>query len=329
MSSRSSNKVSPNQFLHLSDMKSENSEINIPKKKLGSDLQDYTEKEIDNDTTAVNYNYWYRGEQMQLVPDALKELSESQEVVIEQKIELLEVITGCESANRYNIYLLDKEKVKKFLFKCKEESNWFCRNCCPSDLRSFTMSMIHILSTNKKGKHNKKTLLNLNRPFLCSCLCLARPIIKAYLHVESDVENPENPSLESINKGKIMGSITDKFAIGPLFHVFDPNGEIRWKIYGDYCQCGFCCRETSLGKCYEVDFWIYDADADINRSKPVGNIHKVFKGLSELITDSDAFILTFPKKATPMERLILIAAVILIDYRFYEATALCDFGSII
>ena len=88
MSSRSSNKVSPNQFLHLSDMKSENSEINIPKKKLGSDLQDYTEKEIDNDTTAVNYNYWYRGEQMQLVPDALKELSESQEVVIEQKIKV-------------------------------------------------------------------------------------------------------------------------------------------------------------------------------------------------------------------------------------------------
>ena len=328
-----SNKVSPNQMLHLSDMKSENSEISIPKKKLNEDYDEYTEKENqienDNESTIINLNYWYRGEQMQLVPDALKEISESQEVVIEQKIELLEILSGCETPNRYNVYLLDREKVKKFLFKCKEESNWFCRNCCPSDLRSFTMSMIHILSTNKKGKHNKKTLLNLNRPFLCSCLCLARPIIKAYLHVESDVENHENPSLESINKGKIMGSITDKFAIGPLFHVYDPNGEVRWKIYGDYCQCGFCCRETSLGKCYEVDFWIYDADADINRSKPVGNIHKVFKGLSELITDSDAFILTFPKKATPMERLILIAAVILIDYRFYEAAALCDFGSII
>ena len=50
---------------------------------------------------------------MQLVPDALKEISESQEVVIEQKIELLEILSGCETENRYNVYLLDREKLKK------------------------------------------------------------------------------------------------------------------------------------------------------------------------------------------------------------------------
>ena len=85
----------------------------------------------------------------------------------------------------------------------------------------------------------------------------------------------------------------------------------------------------SVGKCYEVDFWIYDANSDIRTSRPVGNIHKVFKGLSELITDSDAFILTFPKKATALERLMLIGSVIMIDYRYYEEMALCDCGSII
>ena len=74
---------------------------------------------------------------------------------------------------------------------------------------------------------------------------------------------------------------------------------------------------------------IYDRDADVSKQKPVGNIHKVFKGLSELVTDSDAFILTFPKKANAIERLMLIGSVIMIDYRFYEDLACCDCISIL
>ena len=70
-------------------------------------------------------HYWYRGELMQLVPDALSELINSKEVIVEQKIELMEALTGCETPNRYNVFLIDEEKQKKFLFKCKEESN--CR----------------------------------------------------------------------------------------------------------------------------------------------------------------------------------------------------------
>ena len=87
---------------------------------------------------------------MKLVPNALQEIMEAKEVVVEQKIELMEVLTGCETPNRYNVYLLDRTKQKKFLFKCKEESNWFCRNCLPSSYRSFYLKMTHIISSNKK-----------------------------------------------------------------------------------------------------------------------------------------------------------------------------------
>ena len=302
-----------NVFLHLSDLKSDSSSID---RKGQSKINDNDEKE----NKMLDKNYWYRGELMQLVPDVLKELSENQEVVIEQKIELLEVITGCESANRYNIYLLDKDKTKKFLFKCKEQSNWCCRNCCFSNMRSFDLKMVHIINSNKNTNY-KKTIAEFNRNFKCSCLCCLRPKMEGYIFGES--ENGINRIKKSI------GSVIEQFSCGPFLYVYGSNDEIRWKIYGEYCQCGFCCKETSFGKCYEVDFWIYDANSDMKINKPVGNIHKVFKGLSELMTDSDAFILTFPKKATPIERLILIGSVILIDYRFYEATALCDCGSII
>ena len=134
---------------------------------------------------------------------------------------------------------------------------------------------------------------------------------------------------EAISNQQLMGRVEELFTCGPELHVYGENNEIRWKIIEEYCQCGFCCRQFSIGKCYEVDFWIYDAQADPKTAKPVGNIHKVFKGFSELITDSDAFILTFPKKANPIERLMLCGSVIMIDYRYYEEMALCDCGNII
>ena len=65
--------------------------------------------ENEEDPNAINRNYWYRGELMQLVPDVFKEL----------KIELLEILSGCETANRYNVYLLDKSKTKKFYSNAK------------------------------------------------------------------------------------------------------------------------------------------------------------------------------------------------------------------
>ena len=180
--------------------------------------------------------------------------------------------------------------------------------------------MIHILNSNKKNPNYKKILLDFERPFNCTFMCLCRPKFIAYMHNEND--NKIDPL--NIQRGQMIGSVSDIFSCGPLFHVYGPNNEVRWKIYGEYCQCGFCCRETSLGKCYEVDFWIYDADADVKNSKPVGNVHKVFKGLNELVSDSDAFILTFPKKANAIERIMLIGSVIMIDYRFYEDLACCD-----
>ena len=108
----------------------------------------FFDDDIKDEDVTSSTNYWYRGELMKLVPDALSELMEAKEVVVEQKIELMEVLTGCETPNRYNVYLLDKNKQKKFLFKCKEESNWFCRNCVPSSHRSFFLKMHHIVSSN-------------------------------------------------------------------------------------------------------------------------------------------------------------------------------------
>lgn len=253
---------------------------------------------------------------------------ENNEIIIEQKIELLEILTGCETANRYNVYCMDSDKTKKFLLKCKESSSWCCRNCIPSQDRSFTLSILHILSSNKKLNY-KKTIADFERPFQFTCLCLCRPRLTGYYGDENEdaklVDKDKKKEIKSTQKQ--FGFIEENFACGASLTINGEDGNPRFAIKGDFCQCGYCCRVASVGKCYEVDFWIYDYEGEDN--KPVGNIHKVFKGLSELITDSDAYIITFPKRANPIERLLLIGACIMIDYRYYEEVALFDCGNII
>jgi len=290
----------------------------------------FFDDDIKDEDVTSSQNYWYRGELMKLVPNALNELMEAKEVVVEQKIELMEVLTGCETPNRYNVYLLDKSKQKKFLFKCKEESNWFCRNCVPSSNRSFYLKMHHIISSNKKTDY-KKTIADFDRPFMCTCLCCCRPVMEGFFkgddQEKEEIDDNKKDKIET--KREKIGRVIEPFGCSPELLIYGTDNQIRWKVYGEYCQCGFWARDISVGKCYEVDFWIYDRDADVSKQKPVGNIHKVFKGLSELVTDSDAFILTFPKKANAIERLMLIGSVIMIDYRFYEDLACCDCISII
>ena len=283
---------------------------------------DINEEEINSSS-----NYWYRGELMKLVPDALSELMKAKDVIIEQKIELMEALTGCETPNRYNVFLIDKFRQKKYLFKCKEESNWFCRNCVPSSNRSFYLKMHHIISSNKNTDY-KQTIADFERSFMCTCFCCCRPKMDGFFKAE-DIDESNRKNNQGMEVRENMGKVVEPFSCGPTLVVYGNDGKMKWKVYGEYCQCGFWARDISVGKCYEVDFWIYDCEDENPDKKPVGNIHKVFKGLSELVTDSDAFILTFPKKANAIDRLMLIGAVIMIDYRFYEDLACCDCISLI
>ena len=300
-----------------SDLKNSELEYKKPKKNSRKSQGIFFDDYIKEDEFTSSNNYWYKGELMKLVPNVLEELAKAKEVIIEQKIELVEALTGCETPNRYNVFLIDKDNQKKFLFKCKEDSNFFCRNCVLSSYRSFYLKMQHIMSSNKSIDY-KETIADFERSFTPSCLCCCRPEMNAFF------QGGEHSNEIKERKPESIGKVLEPFSCGPTLLIYGKDGKVRWKIYGEYCQCGFWARNISVGKCYEVDFWIYDYDDDFSNTKPVGNIHKVFKGLNELVSDSDAFILTFPKKANAIERIMLIGAVIMIDYRFYEDLACCD-----
>jgi hypothetical protein len=61
--------------------------------------------------------------------DPLSELGNATGCIIKQEVELLEVVTGCETKNRYNIYIKTQNGLMTYLFKAKEDSGWCVRNC--------------------------------------------------------------------------------------------------------------------------------------------------------------------------------------------------------
>ena len=62
--------------------------------------------------------------------DPLIQLSQAKSAIIKQQFELMEVLTGCETANRYHCYIITHSGEFIYLFKCKESSSWCERNCC-------------------------------------------------------------------------------------------------------------------------------------------------------------------------------------------------------
>ena len=101
--------------------------------------------------------------------------------------------------------------------------------------------MIHIKNSNKQADY-KKTIADFERPFKCTCCCLWRPIMTAYYHDDAKKKKKSKTEEKEGNKIRsqhLMGRVEELFTCSPELHVYGENGEIRWKIMGEYCQWGF------------------------------------------------------------------------------------------
>jgi hypothetical protein len=223
--------------------------------------------------------------------DSLQILENAPVAKIRQQIEWLELITCCETKNRYDVFAKINEQ-SIFLFRCKEQSGWCMRNCCTGECREFNL---------KLTLPNQKKFAILERPFKCMCCCCNRPLMTC-----------------KFTDGTQFGRIKEPFRYcSPLFETYDEEDHSKYYLEIPYCQCGFCCR-SGCGKCYEFYGNIYN---DPSLSNPVGVIKKKEKCVQEMISDANAFVITFPVDATINDKLNLIATVLMIDYRYFEENA--------
>lgn len=246
-------------------------------------------------------------------PDGMEILKNLNSVWIQQRPQYLESLGCCEIENVYSIFngkdAEDKEKLKcedGALFRCKEQSSCCQRQCCTSAVRAFHMEIsykrVQFDSASQSYMQNWAPFLRLERDYKCTCFCLNRPVIK----------------IVRVDQGKdqIIGYVIDRWACCDF--VYDLTNELKdsplYTIKATCCQCGLFFR-CPCSPCERVNFPIFE-----NKSKgQIGNLANVWPGCAKVCcSDADNYSATFPLSMIPEHKIMILAAAILIDYRYFE-----------
>ncbi|KAK2860513.1 hypothetical protein Q7C36_004679 [Tachysurus vachellii] len=212
------------------------------------------------------------------VPQGLEYLTQIDQLLIHQKVELLEAFIGFETNNQYEI----KNSLGQKIYKAKEKNDCCTRNCCGS-LRSFDM----------KIKDNMdQEVIRLVRPFRCaSCWC---PCCMQELEVQAP-------------PGTTIGYVTqDWHPCYPKFSIKGANKETVMKLEGPCLACN-CCGDVHF------ELKSKDGGKNIGRiSKQWSGL------LKEAFTDADNFGIQFPMDMDVKMKAVLMGACFLIDFIFFE-----------
>ena len=183
-------------------------------------------------------------------PQGLQILAHLDKIVVHQEVEMLELMTGIETENKYKI--INPEKKQQILF-AQEQALFVGCLCCAR--RPVELSICNV--RNEEIIHMSKEK-RCQGPACCICgiFCLQK----------MEVFSPP---------GNFLGSINQKWNFFfPSFAVKDNNGKTLFRIKGPYCTYG------------TVDFMVTSA----KNGEEIGIIEKEWGGWGvESYTDVDVF----------------------------------------
>jgi len=223
---------------------------------------------------------------------------------VQQQVELLEAALNAisidyEGANKYKV----KDIAGNDMYFVAEESGCLMRQCC-SPWHTMTLHM-----TDMRGVK----VLTMHRPWALNCCCLELGNMCGKSHMEfyggADID--EAQKIGSIGMPCCGGGFV------PTFNILDRNGDTRAAVKG---PC--CCVSDLCG----AKFSVHGADG-----APVGEVKKLgvksFKGAAkELGTDADNFELSFPVDTDVNVKALMIGALLMLDYTFFESGGATEFN---
>lgn len=211
-------------------------------------------------------------------PPGLEYLAELDQMLVKQKVELLEAFTGFETANKYKV----KNSMGQQIYFAAEDTDCCSRNCC-GPLRAFDMQILD---------NSQNEVIHLNRPLACTSCCF--PCCLQSLEVSSP-------------PGTVVGSIKQEWSIiKPKFTVRNASDDVILRIEGPCCTYSIC---------GDVEFQVLSADGDVQVGKISKQWSGLAK---ETFTDTDNFGITFPRDLDVRMKATLLGAVFLIDFMFFE-----------
>ena len=224
-------------------------------------------------------------------------------VCIKQQIDLMEVLTGCDTANKYFVHEQTDQGVpkKKAILKCKEDSSCCARNCMSADCKPFAMNIFKV-PTDEDSSGPGLQVARLVRECKCTCLCCNRPEMKVY-YLEGGQE-------------KYLGKVVDSWdCMNYSYKVYNEQEQARFHIEASCCQLGFWCK-CPCESCEKIQFDLWSGD----KQKPETPIMKKGTGscIKNAYTLADNFFATWPNPCDWEDRLLIIAALLMIDFMQFE-----------
>lgn len=211
-------------------------------------------------------------------PPGLEYLADVDQLLVQQKVELIEAITGFETNNKFNVKNCMGQKV----YWAAETNDCCTRNCC-GPLRRFKMKIYDAY---------QNEVIHLNRPAACdSCIfpcCLQSITVSA-------------------PPGQYIGCVEQKWSMCyPHFVIKNGHNDTVLRIEGPFCTYSICGND--------VEFKILTVNGDeIGKiSKQWSGLAR------ELFTDADFFGISFPIDLDVHLKAVMLGACFLIDAMFFE-----------
>lgn len=219
-------------------------------------------------------------------PPGLEYLSQLDQLLVHQQVELFEAMTGIDTKNKYAI----KNSLGQQCYFAYEESDLCMRLCCTNE-RGFTMHIVDNLGNE---------VIKATREFKCCvgcCCCISGDTCAYILSVESPVGTPIGRIVQMRTKW------TPKYAIQNV------NNETLLIIQGPCCPCsGPCCTS-------DTPFELFTSDKRQN----IGNISRQYSGFAkEMWTNATNFGIQFPADLEVKTKALALCATFLIDMMFFE-----------
>lgn len=221
------------------------------------------------------------------IPPGLEYMSALDQIIVKQKIEILELLTGCEMQNKYDVL----NSVGQQCYYAEEESE-FCNRICCGPMREYVM---HITD------NTQQEVMRISHDFVCCvgcCWCATDSSCGYEVKIEAPVGNIIGYAKQQSSKWK------------PHIRVFDANRQPMYVVRGPCCWgCQNCfCTD-------DIDFPI----TDLTEQNVLGRMFKRWAGCGrEMFTDADTFGVTFPADMAITSKALLFGTLFLVDFLYYE-----------
>ena len=220
-------------------------------------------------------------------------LDNSNSLIIEQEMELLEVLTGgaIETANRYKIYT-DNTGLQ---FWAKEESDCCSRQLCAPN-HNLTLN-VHSID------QNGPVLFKVEKPFKCCCAALGPCCQK-----EATVKLVNDSEIGYIQQPCLGGCFT------PTLNIYDKQGGTHLGTLVGPCLLGSLCSTT---------FQLTDTGGTNVATFEKKGVQDLGDFVKQALSDADKFSLVWKQKTDTKLKSIMVGTVLFLDYLFFEGDQAC------